>query len=46
MVFSNEVTLYLFCRSVFVPFFITIVLPVPIRFTDSDYPFGISKLVL
>ena len=41
-----EVTLHLFCRSVFVPFLLAIVLPVPFRFTDSDYPFGISKLVI
>ena len=41
-----EVTLHLFCRSVFVPFLLAIVLPVPLRFTDSDYPFDISKLVI
>jgi hypothetical protein len=38
-----------FCRSLFVPlsfFLLTIVLPVLLRFVDSDYPFGIFKLFL
>jgi len=35
-----------FCRSLFVLFLLAIVLSVLLRFTDSDYPFGISKLSL
>ena len=30
----------------FVPFLLTIVLSILLRFTDSDYPFGIFKLFL
>jgi hypothetical protein len=36
----------MFCRSLFVPFLLAIVLSVRLRFTDSDYPFGIFKLFL
>jgi hypothetical protein len=39
----------IFCRSLFVLlsfFFLAIVLSVLLRFTDSDYPFGIFKLFL
>jgi hypothetical protein len=39
----------LFCRSLFVLlyfFFLAIVLSVLLRYTDPDYPFGISKLFL
>jgi hypothetical protein len=39
----------MFCRSLFVPlyfFLLAIVLSVVLRFTDSDYPFGIFKLFL
>jgi len=39
----------MFCRSLFFLlyiFFCTIVLSVLLRFTDSDYPFGIFKLFL
>jgi ABC-type Co2+ transport system permease subunit len=35
----------MFCRSLFVLFLLAIVLSV-LRFTDSDYPFGIFKLFL
>ena len=35
-----------FYRSLFVLFLLTIVLSVLLRFTDSDYPFGIFKLFL
>ena len=35
-----------FCISLFVLFLLAIVLSVLIRFTDSDYTFGIFKLVL
>jgi hypothetical protein len=34
-----------FCRSLFVLFLFVIVLSVIPRFTDSDYPFGIFKLL-
>ena len=34
----------MFCRSLFVIFLFTIVLPVFLRFAESDYPFGIFKL--
>jgi uncharacterized membrane protein len=34
----------MFCRSLFV--LLAIVLSVLLRFTDSDYPFGIFKLFL
>jgi len=34
----------MFCRSLFVLFVLTIALSVPLRYTDSDYPFGIFKL--
>ena len=34
------------CRSLFVLFLLAIVLSLLLRFTDSDYPFGISKLYL
>ena len=34
----------MFCRSLFV--LLTIVMPVLLRYTDSDYPFGIFKLFL
>jgi hypothetical protein len=33
------------CISLFVPFRLAIVLSVLLRFTDSDYPFGIFKLI-
>jgi hypothetical protein len=39
----------MFCRSLFVLvyfFFLAIVLSVLLRYTDSDYPFGIFKLFL
>jgi len=36
----------MFCRSLFVLFLLTIVLSVLLRYTDSDYPFGIFKLFL
>ena len=36
----------LFCRSLFVLFLLVIVLSVPPRFTDSDFPFGVFKLFL
>jgi hypothetical protein len=35
-----------FCRSLFVLFPLAIVLPVLLRFTSSDYPFGIFKLFI
>jgi hypothetical protein len=35
----------MFCRSLFVLFLLAIVLSV-LRFTDSDYPFGVFKLFL
>jgi len=34
----------MFCRSLFVLFHLAIVLSVFLRFTDSDYPFGVFKL--
>jgi len=34
----------MFCRSLF--FLLVIVLSVPLQYTDSDYPFGIVKLLL
>ena len=34
------------CRSFPIPFLLVIVLSVPLRFTVSDYPFGIFKLFL
>ena len=36
----------MFCRSLFVIFLVAIVLSVLLRFTDSDYPFGILKFFL
>ena len=36
----------MFSRSMFVLFLLAIVLSVLLRFTDSDYPFGIFKLFL
>jgi hypothetical protein len=36
----------MFCRSLFVLFRLAIVLSVLLRFTDSDYPFGIFKFFL
>jgi hypothetical protein len=33
----------MFCRSLFVLFLLAIVLSVLLRFTNSDYPFGILK---
>jgi hypothetical protein len=36
----------MFCRSLFVLFLLAIVLSALLRFTDSDYPFGIFKLFL
>jgi len=36
--------MYMFCRSLFVLFFLASVLSVLLRYTDSDYPFGIFKL--
>ena len=40
--------MYMLCRLLLVllPFFLAIVLSVLLRFTDSDYPFGIFKLFL
>jgi len=35
-----------FCRSLFVFFRLANVLSVLLRFTDSDYPFGMAKLLL
>ena len=35
-----------YCRSLFVLFLLTILLSVLLRFTDSDYTFGIFKLFL
>jgi len=34
----------MFCKSLFVRFPLAIVLSVRLRFTDSDYPFGIYTL--
>jgi hypothetical protein len=34
----------MFCRLLFVLFLLAIVLTILVRFTDSDYPFGICKL--
>ena len=36
----------MFCRSLFAPFLLHIVLSVLLQFTDSDYPFGIFKFFL
>jgi hypothetical protein len=36
----------MFCRSLFVLFLLVIVISVLLRFTDSDYPYGIFKLLL
>ena len=36
----------MFCRSLFVLFLLAIVLSVLLRYTDSDYSFGIFKLFL
>jgi ABC-type phosphate transport system permease subunit len=36
----------MFCRLLFVFFLFTMVLSVLLRFTDSDYPFGIFKFFL
>jgi hypothetical protein len=36
----------MFCRSLFVLFLLTFVLSVLLRFTDSNYPFGIFKLFI
>jgi len=36
----------MFCRSIFVLFHLAVVLSVLLRFTDSNYPFGIVKLFL
>ena len=36
----------MFCRLLFLLLSISIVLSVLLRFTDSDYPFGIFKLFL
>ena len=36
----------MFCRSLFVLFLLAIMLSVLLRYTDSDYPFGIFKLFL
>jgi hypothetical protein len=36
----------MFCRSLFVLFLLVIMLSVLLRYTDSDYPFGILKLFL
>jgi len=38
-------SLVMFCRSLFVLFLLAIVMS-GLRFTDSDYPFGIFKLFL
>ena len=44
-VFLDLLVFYvMFCRSLFVLFLLAIVLSV-LRFTDSDYPFGILKLL-
>ena len=43
--FSVRQTLMcMFCRSLFVLFLLAIVLSVLLRYTDSDYPFGVHKL--
>ena len=36
----------MFCRSLFAPFLLHIVLSVLLQFMDSDYPFGIFKFFL
>ena len=36
----------MFCRSLFVLFLLAIALSVLLRYTDSDYPFGIFKLFI
>ena len=36
----------MFCRSLFVLFLLIIVLSVLLRYTDSDYPFGIFEIFL
>ena len=36
----------LFCRLLFILFLLAIVLSVLFRFTDSDYPFGIFKILI
>jgi hypothetical protein len=36
----------MFCRSLFIHFLLAIVLSALLRFTTSDYPFGIFKLFL
>jgi hypothetical protein len=36
----------MFCRSLFVLFLLAIMLSVLLRYTDTDYPFGIFKLFL
>ena len=41
----SEVYCVMFCKSLYVLFLLAIVLSV-LRFTDSDYPFGIFKLFL
>ena len=45
-VIRSLVLCVMFCRSLFVLFFLVIVLSVLLRFTYSDYPFGIFKLFL
>ena len=42
LLFYMYVLLIVVCP--FVPFLLAIVLPVLLRYTDSDYPFGIFKL--
>jgi hypothetical protein len=43
---TRSLVLYdcVFCRSLFVLFLLAIMLSVLLRYTDSDYPFGIFKL--
>ena len=43
---NRSLVLYVCCRSLFVLFLLAIVLSVLLRYTDSDYPFGIFKLFL
>ena len=40
------ICMYMFCRSLFVLFLLAFALSVLLRYTDSDYPFGIFKLFI
>jgi hypothetical protein len=45
---ENNLFMYMFCRSLFILlyfFLLAVMLPVLLRNTDSDYPFGIFKLL-